>query len=104
MKKLKNRSEKDKQELNLILSVLKKYLPKWTQVFVFGSKATWEDRPNSDWDIWIIWENVDFETILKIKSELEELPVLVDIVDFNKVDKKFKDYVFNQWVVMLEKI
>jgi hypothetical protein len=33
---------------------------------------------------------------LKIKSELEELPVLVDIVDFNKVDKKFKDYVFNQ--------
>jgi hypothetical protein len=32
------------------------------------------------------------------------LPVLVDIVDFNKVDKKFKDYVFNQWVIMLEKI
>jgi hypothetical protein len=30
------------------------------------------------------------------------MPVLIDIVDFNRVDEKFKNYVFKQDVIWLK--
>ena len=61
------------------------------KIFLFWSRATWKFRPNSDYDIWILWEDrLDFKTFLNIKSDLEELPYLIDFVDFKNVDNNFK--------------
>jgi len=62
------------------------------KVFLFGSRAKWNYHKKSDWDIWFEWkEKLDFRKYLKLKRELNELPILVDLVDFKTVDKEFKD-------------
>jgi len=89
-KELKIESEKWEEVIKKVLFPLldwEKY-----SVFLFGSRATWEFRYNSDYDIWILWEKpMDYLKLWKIKRELDELPYLIDIVDFNTVDDSFKD-------------
>lgn len=68
-------------------------LPKWEKydIFLFWSRAKGNYHHYSDYDIWIQWEKkLKFIDFLKIKSALEELPYLIDIVDFNNVDENFK--------------
>ncbi len=68
-----------------IKKIISKYLDNSYKIFIFGSRAEWNYRSNSDYDIWIEWNNeVEFRTFLKIRSELDELPILFDLVDFKK--------------------
>jgi len=62
------------------------------KVFLFWSRVIWNYRKNSDYDIWIIkWKNrIDFLELIRMKSELNELPYLIDLVDFNDVSDDFK--------------
>lgn len=61
-------------------------------IFLFWSRATQKFRYNSDYDIGILGEQaMDYKELWKIKRELDELPYLIDIVDFNTVDDSFKD-------------
>ncbi len=60
--------------------------------FLFWSRAKWTHKTKSDYDIWILWKKrLSFQELMKIKRELDELPYLIDLVDFNAVDKDFKD-------------
>jgi len=62
------------------------------KVFLFWSRAKWNYKYNSDYDIWIIGkEKIDYRKFLKTKRELDELPYLIDLVDFKKTDKDFKE-------------
>lgn len=75
-----------------ITDIIKKSL--WEdnyKLFLFWSRAKWKFKKNSDYDIWIIWnKKIDFIKILELKSKLNELPFLIDIIDFNDVDENFK--------------
>lgn len=62
-------------------------------VFLFGSRASGHERRSSDYDIGIYTGNqVPLSTIAKIKGELEDhpIPVNVDIVDFSTASSEFK--------------
>jgi len=62
------------------------------KVFLFWSRAKWNHKKNSDWDIGILWEKrLEAWKLIKIKRELDELPCIIDLVDFNNVDNNFKD-------------
>lgn len=61
------------------------------KVFLFWSRAVWNNRENSDYDIWILWEKkLDYLKYLKLKRLLQELPYLIDLVDFAVVSDDFK--------------
>jgi predicted nucleotidyltransferase len=58
---------------------------------LFGSRAIWNYKNNSDYDIWILWKKrLTYTKYLRLKRLLNELPCLVDVVDFNMVDEDFK--------------
>ncbi len=75
-----------------IIQILKNNINNYKDytVFLFGSRAQKTNRVNSDYDIWLLWKNknikLDYMILLKIKRELNELPIAVDIVDFNSID------------------
>ena len=61
------------------------------KVFLFGSRAKWNHKKYSDWDIGILWDKqIEYEKYLKLKRQLNELPYLIDLVDFHLVDENFK--------------
>jgi predicted nucleotidyltransferase len=61
------------------------------KVFLFWSRAKWDNKKKSDYDIWIIWKiKLDYKKYLNLKMDLDELPYLIDLVDFNTVDNTFK--------------
>jgi len=67
------------------------------KAFLFWSRAIWNYRKNSDYDIWIIWEKrLSFQELMKVKNKLRELPYLVDLVDFKIVDNDFKEVTLNK--------
>lgn len=78
-----------------ILDIIKQNLDNFWDyvVFLFWSRASWTNNTDSDYDIWIIWkEKIPFLVFLKIKRELNELPLVVDFVDFSVVnDEVFRD-------------
>lgn len=78
-----------------ILSIIKQNLDNFWDyvVFLFWSRADWTNHNNSDYDIWIMWkEKIPFLVFLKIKRELNELPFVIDFVDFSVVnDEVFRD-------------
>ncbi len=74
--------------------IITKYIdPKSCFVFLFGSRAVGKNRPQSDYDVGIYTgKKIPLIIIAKIKNELEEYPIPVDIdfVDFAKVSRSFK--------------
>lgn len=85
----------EKQLLKNIIRILKKHLDlKNTKVFIFGSRATGTNRPGSDFDIGIKnKEPIPYAKMALISDEVDRLDTLytVQIVDFNKVTKDFKE-------------
>lgn len=72
--------------------ILKNIWDKKTKVFLFWSRALWNSRKNSDYDIGILWEKkIGFQKLLRLKRKLKELPYLIDLVDFQDVDEEFKN-------------
>ena len=75
---------------NVLISNLKH--PEKYKIFLFWSRAKGEYKTNSDYDIWIIGEKkIDFLEMLRLKRKLNELPYLIDLVDFKDVSKDFSD-------------
>ena len=70
------------------------------KVFLFWSRAIWNYKNNSDYDIWILGkEKLNYIKYLKLKRLLNELPYIVDLVDFNIVDKDFKELALKKIVL-----
>jgi predicted nucleotidyltransferase len=72
------------------------------KAFVFGSSIDPKRQKFYDVDLGIIGD-IDESTLYQLGEELEEstFPYKVDIIDFNKVEKKFKDFVFSDHVQWL---
>lgn len=80
----------EKQIKNIIISNLEN--PSEYKIFLFWSRAKWNYKKKSDYDIWIIWKTkLDFIEFIRLKSKLNELPYLIDLVDFNNVSEDFKN-------------
>jgi len=78
--------------LNSIKIILEKHLSKDKyKFFLYGSRARWNYTFRSDYDIWILWEKLDYKTKSDINNDIEEnVPALVSINDFASVSEDFK--------------
>jgi len=78
--------------LDKIKKVLEKYLNKNEfKFFLYWSRAKWDFFFRSDYDIWIIWDKkLDYTTFSDITDEFENIPALIDLVDFSTVSEDFK--------------
>lgn len=78
-----------------ILGIVGKYLDlKQYKIFFFGSRVSGKGSEKSDIDVGIEGpQEIPFETMAKIKEEVDNLPTLykIEIVDFSKVSPDFKE-------------
>ena len=89
----------DPDNLQLLREILKHHLSDSTLVWVFGSRANHTARPFSDIDIVIDMQGQTLSASLltELTSECEgsDLPMKVDIVDWNTIDETFKEIIKN---------
>lgn len=81
-------------QLSIVKKIVFKYLdPHDYSVFIFGSRASGQQKKYSDIDLGIESKKpVKSSTIIAMQQEFEDsdLPFTVDIVDFTKVSERFK--------------
>ena len=60
------------------------------KVILYGSRAMGTYNERSDIDLVVFGENINRQTIIKIKNDLEELsvPYLIDLVDYKTIDNE----------------
>jgi predicted nucleotidyltransferase len=86
------------EHLRLVREILHRYLPD-REVWVFGSRVTGTAKPHSDLDL-VIRGSVKLST--KVLSSLNEsfatsdLPMRVDVVDWNRISPEFRKIVEKQ--------
>lgn len=73
--------------LSLVQAILSDHVPQ-ARVLAFGSRAAGTPRKYSDLDLAI--------SRLKIAFEDSDLPICVDVVDWNRADSEFKAMVVKQ--------
>lgn len=69
------------------------------QVFLFGSRATGDARPHSDFDVGVMGdEPLLLKDFYAIEDQLDDLPTLykIDWVDFNRVSARFSERAMQQ--------
>lgn len=67
------------------------------KIFLFWSRANGDFKKNSDYDIGIEWKKkMNLMQFLKLKRKLDELPFIIDLVDFKTVDSDFKKIALNK--------
>lgn len=73
--------------LNKIRAVLENY-PEAEKCIIYGSKVLGTHRPNSDIDLTLTGENLNFSSLMKIENELDDLllPYQIDLSIMSKID------------------
>ena len=73
--------------INLIKSVFEKYNC-ITKAVLYGSRAKGNYRTGSDIDLTLFGNDLDFNTLLKIENELDDLllPYKIDLSIYNKIE------------------
>ena len=87
--------------LRIVQDVLRDHLPAGVEVWVFGSRAQWSAREASDLDLALEGETeIDRRVIEALADALEDsdLPYTVDVVDINRISKRFRQIVNAQRV------
>jgi predicted nucleotidyltransferase len=61
--------------------------------FLFGSRAIWNYKNNSDYDVWIFWDKkLNLKKYIRLKRELNDnIYYPINLVDFNTVWKSFSN-------------
>ena len=59
--------------------------------FLFWSRVTGDCKEKSDYDIWVIGDTkLDSMKKMNIEEEFENIPALIDLIDFSQVNEDFK--------------
>lgn len=76
-------------DINLIISIFEKH-DSVIKAVLYGSRAKGNYRNNSDIDLTLIGDDIDFDTLLKIENELDDilLPYKIDLSIFHKIENK----------------
>ena len=88
----------------IVEDILGKHLPYGVRVWVFGSRAEWTTKDSSDLDLALDGdEPLDSRTVMALELAFEEslLPFSVDVVDFHRVDERFREIMLRTRVVLL---
>lgn len=93
-------------DLAYINEVLNKY-DVIDKTVIFGSRAKGNYKPGSDIDLALSGNHINFDTVAKVKYELEEkggLPYFVDVVDYSHLNHEgLKEHIDRVGVVLFER-
>lgn len=70
-----------------------KYRARGIDLFVFGSFARGDNRPNSDLDLGLEWRAHRSDALLReLQNEVDDLPTIrkIDLVDFSTVSPQWR--------------
>ena len=90
-------------QLEIVCNILRKYLPSNIRVWVFGSRAKWTTHDGSDLDLAVEGDQpIDHDIMININIEFDDsdLPYKVDVIDLKTVNKKFKEIVNRQKILL----
>jgi predicted nucleotidyltransferase len=90
--------DQDKEQLG---DIIKKRLPQ-VRIYLFGSRARGDNRPESDIDLALDdGKKISLHILGEIREEIEEslMPYSVDIVDLQAVSSDFKKRIMKDGVV-----
>ena len=91
--------------LSIVQAILADHIP-LARVLAFGSRTAGTPRKYSDLDLAIIQpEPLTLRVISRWKNAFEDsdLPICVDVVDWNQADSEFKAIVVKQGMVELQR-
>ncbi len=88
----------------IILALLRKHLPN-TTAWVYGSRATWNARPQSDLDMVVFATPAQERGVSDLRDAFEEsaLPFRVDLFVWDAVPESFHKQIEAEHVVLVEK-
>src|SRR5438477_6705999 len=89
--------------LVIVQNILRKYLPAYSKVWVFGSRAKGTARKFSDLDLVIDSGKPLSSTVMtNITFDLEEsdLPYKVDVVDWAVIDRSFQKRIHAERIII----
>ena len=79
--------------MDMILDILRKYLPVGVKVWVFGSRANWNTRDSSDLDLALEGDSaLDYGVMVALETAFEQsgIPYKVDVIDLSQVTDGFR--------------
>ncbi len=88
--------------MDMILDILRKYLPVGVKVWVFGSRADWTTRDSSDLDLALEGDSaLDYGVMVVLETAFEEsdIPYKVDVIDLSQVTDGFRQIVDAQKII-----
>ena len=87
-----------------VLSLLEKHLPN-TTAWVYGSRAKWTARPQSDLDMVVFATPEQSSRVFDLREAFEEsnLPFRVDLFVWDDVPERFRKHIKQDYVVLAEK-
>ena len=90
------------EQYKTILTLLRQYLPK-TTAWVYGSRAKWTSKPNSDLDLVIFAEPEQRHQVGELREAFEEsnLPFKVDLFVWDDVPDSFRKNIRDQHVELV---
>ncbi len=103
MKQLSETVDLKPDQLFLVKSILNKYIPN-RDVVAFGSRATWTAKEYSDLDLAILGqEHLSGRITASLREEFvaSALPFKVDVVEWARVDDKFRAIILRDGVELI---
>ena len=93
------------EQRKIILSLLDKHLPN-TTTWVYGSRAKWSARPESDLDMVVFPKPEQSDQVFELREAFEEsdLPFRVDLFAWDAVPEKFRKQITANHVLLVQKI
>ena len=87
-----------------ILTLIEKHLPN-TAVWIYGSRAKWNARPQSDLDMVVFSTPEQNRRVSNLREAFEEsnLPFRVDLFVWDTVPEQFRKHIKAEHVVLVEK-
>ena len=90
------------QHLKLIKKILLEYVPN-CEVRAFGSRVTKTAKPYSDLDLVIVGQDkIDRNMLNRLQEAFEysSLPFRVDILDWHRISKSFRNIITKDYVII----
>jgi len=103
---LSNKYGLSDRDMQTLYDILYKY-PEVLLVNIFGSRAKGTSKPGSDTDLAIMNKGTSSQTLLRLKSDLEEcsLPYKVDLIDFHTLtNPDFMDHIIRVGTIFFQRV
>ncbi len=87
--------------LTLLRNLIREHLPE-TEIWAYGSRVTQQNHEASDLDLVVLHAGDDIMRVLNFRQALREsnLPVLVDVMDWQQIPPSFRDEINKKHVVI----